>query len=352
MPRASTCQRCRRNASKSHQRLRTKRRSMLCTRPWVNFHVALTRSLCACSLSILCQKLASRSAAGGKGCLTQVPSPGRPVAMTPAWLAVFMASAALNCDRDRDLDAAEIFAGCCSIHKGFITEGFQSRPFDVCLDPTQDICSVLGFVTAVELLLRVKRGGLAWFAPQCSLWVWISSSVHKRSSTNNFYGDSNHAGTKQASMMGHLVAGLVRLCHSRGVFFILEQPRNSRLIKFPPIRKALKMTGAKVIVTWLKAFDDDFPIAKPIELHGTARFMPMLKRDQPNASGDHECYRKDFEGSVTGSSLLTHTQTYPKAFGVAVAQAFSRSRVKMLREAELLNACPVPCESLRWTKFH
>lgn len=100
-----------------------------------------------------------------------------------------------------DLYGIDLFGG---LH-GRVQQAFQKRGFRCgCYDIARregvdnDITSYGGFCHLVLLGLRLQHGSLITMGPPCSLFVWLSSSVHLRSLFGPF-GDPNHVGTQMAN---------------------------------------------------------------------------------------------------------------------------------------------------------
>lgn len=53
--------------------------------------------------------------------------------------------------------------------------------FDVKTNPDENICLRKGFFIALESVLSVIEWGLVVWGPPCSLWIWLSISISKRS---------------------------------------------------------------------------------------------------------------------------------------------------------------------------
>ena len=143
------------------------------------------------------------------------------------------------------LDAAELFAGCCSVTTGLRSHGFSCIPFEIkMLGKKMDLLSNEGYCVALTLVLRMGlRGrGLLWLAPVCSTWVVMSCGTTMRSKLLPF-GDESLDCVKQANVMNSRVVALCMLAHFMGLTFIVE-PRASlkhmrvRIGSLAPVRRA------------------------------------------------------------------------------------------------------------------
>ena len=80
----------------------------------------------------------------------------------------------------RNFDLYDCCAGRARIMRWALMAGLQGRAIDRGYAAHMDLCTIEGYALALVALLRVRPGGLAFFAAQCSSWVWIG-----RSSTGN-----------------------------------------------------------------------------------------------------------------------------------------------------------------------
>jgi hypothetical protein len=64
-----------------------------------------------------------------------------------------------------ELDAVEYFSGRGEVTKGFQAHGYLCYPYELNTNPDlHDILGVQGFVHALALLCRVRRGGVVWYS--------------------------------------------------------------------------------------------------------------------------------------------------------------------------------------------
>eukprot|EP00973_Karenia_brevis_P082653 11457063-Karenia_brevis.AAC.1 len=64
--------------------------------------------------------------------------------------------------------------------KAWEENGFNGSKFDYAVTPTQNILTRSGFFEALDQALQVEAGGASPAGPPCSLWVFMSASIHKR----------------------------------------------------------------------------------------------------------------------------------------------------------------------------
>lgn len=254
--------------------------------------------------------------------------------VVPTWLQAIAQHLQQNNPTNRSLDVVEFFSGQGALHRACQEAGLQAVGFDVRHGPEQDILRETGLLHAVSLVLQIKANGLAWFAPQCSGWVFLSSSGHGRALGNNFEGRETERSSEveAGNSTACIVSALVLLAASRGVAVVVEQPSDSCMYKFTSLRTALNIAGANSLHTWLAGFCDQFPCPKPLVLKGTSSWLGALYRNKPSRTFNTEqVYKKGIDGKVSGGPMLSSTSAYPWEFGQAVCTFFHtqlhRSRV-------------------------
>lgn len=105
----------------------------------------------------------------------------------------------------------------------------------------------------------------------CSLFVFMSSSVHKRSCAMP-YGDQALPKIRRINQLVVNLTVLLALAHTRGVFFMhhgvkfrvvkgarIEQPASSMLWSFPELARLLEFLDTTRVHTWMKKFNHVLP---------------------------------------------------------------------------------------------
>lgn len=239
-------------------------------------------------------------------------------AVVPPWLLAIAREVEQPLPLPRDLDVVEFFSGQGNLHRACSKAGLAAVGFDHLLDPEQDILRMAGLAQAISLLLRLKPNGLAWFAPQCSSWVFLASSCHGRSGANNYEGRAPTAEVTAGNSKVCIVSALLLLAAARGVAVVVEQPANSCMFKFANLRAALQIVQANSVQTWLSAFSETVPCPKPLVLRGTCSWLGALYRNKPARKFETgQVYQRSLDGRVSGGPLLGSTAAYPWEFGQA-----------------------------------
>ena len=78
-----------------------------------------------------------------------------------------------------ELDGLEIFSGSGMMTRVAQEAGLRWASFDK-KNPSQDITTSDGWDILTDLLYKVKERGVVWLAPECSNFVFASSSHHQR----------------------------------------------------------------------------------------------------------------------------------------------------------------------------
>ena len=116
---------------------------------------------------------------------------------------------------------------------------------------------------------------------------------------------------------------MLQLATDRGLYVVVENPLNSLLFKYGPMRMMLAKIGARRVSLKLSSFGAES--AKPLELWGTAPWLEKLPSKGTCGSASAQLLTRtsinaDGRKSVTGrKGVMTSSAAYPKAFGEAVA---------------------------------
>ena len=124
----------------------------------------------------------------------------------------------------------------------------------------------------------------------CSLFVFMSSSYHKRS-CDMPYGNQALPTIRRINQLVVNLTVLLALAHTRGVFFMclgvdlfklgarIEQPASSMLWSFPELAKLLELLDTTRVHTWMRKFNHVLP--KPTVL--VANMIPDVVADLAGA---------------------------------------------------------------------
>ena len=160
----------------------------------------------------------------------------------------------------RSLHFMDFFAGVGVAGYTFTRAGYSADAYDVDLNPSQNITTRVGFFAALTMIMALFPTGLILLGPPCSLWVFMSQSVHQRT-VMNAVGDIGKASVRAANCLVRNCTMLLAIAHCRGVFFILEQPSTSRMVHFPWVQALMAALRLKRIGTWMRCFGGSIPKA-------------------------------------------------------------------------------------------
>ena len=80
-------------------------------------------------------------------------------------------------------------------HRGHVVDSF-----DVLNDPSENICTEEGFFKGLDKVLQVMLRGLIVWGPPCSLWIFLSIAVSKRTKSKP-YGDLTNINVQIANLI-------------------------------------------------------------------------------------------------------------------------------------------------------
>ena len=174
----------------------------------------------------------------------------------------------------RNLHLFDMFSGEAQATRTFTKYGFRAGHFD--LAEGDDITDRRGFFRCLDLLLSLVVGGLVLLGPPCSLWVYMSSSVHRRSARNKFVGDTSKYVVRSANCVVRNTVLLLAIGHWRGLWFLLEQPGSSKMEKYPFLQLLVEELCLTRVYTWMRAYGH--PLPKPSYLLSNLNSSTSLKR--------------------------------------------------------------------------
>ena len=214
--------------------------------------------------------------------------------------------------------------------------------------------------------MQVGVAGLALFAVVRSSWVWINRHTSGRDVLNPC-GNTKLQYIREASQMTCRTLLLVRLCIAQGVGWIWENPLSSIIYEHPGFQQLLR-DGHPVYRIVVRLGHFGAGSSKPVVLYCSDPWPAELRDLQVDVSkvevykpGDVVVKYKDKCGisRVRVGARLKSTQSYPPAFGIAMARLYMDNRVELFNNYEIskLRAQPanasdhVPVQDVVTTKF-
>ncbi|CAL1153538.1 unnamed protein product [Cladocopium goreaui] len=212
-----------------------------------------------------------------------------------------------------------------------------------------DITSDRGFTLSLYSLLNTKRGGGCTLAPVCSSWVFVSRGSTHRTKASPL--GSRKGSTEVGNIMAARVAILLLIAASRGIFWILEQPKGS-LFEFHPQIQAV-FTLLRCYRKHIHMRDFGAGSQKPTWLYSGHRYVddinsfkpPRLPQARKTALVDHYVDSKGVK-RIKGSKAMKSSQSYPRQFGTAVARLRTRYLTRVKKDASNLLKTSGPVRKL------
>ena len=253
-------------------------------------------------------------------------------------------SAVLNSASDlRDLDVVELWSGVAAIVAAAQAAGFTAMPFDKFRikgvtdiddpDTTEDILLEAGFRRALNLVLRVRPGGLVWMAPVCSSWIFLNLKNTQRTKVAGprFGGNLRYHSVRHGNRMAEMAAFLFLVAVARGVHAVIENPAASMMFGYEVF--------ADTCGFWPKVFWAVLPhcrysmeafgsrLGKKFKLMCSHAWVLQLacKCQCPGRKHRQLHTVKTVRGkrAVTGlKQALKDSAAYPRKMGIAVIQAW------------------------------
>ena len=257
---------------------------------------------------------------------------GLPIFMMNILLFLFGSSQTIN---SRNLDNIEFFAGVSAIHRAALDLQLASCRYDIIFNQdSNDVNSLAGFLTAVQLCRRLKKGALAHFATVCSTWVWISRSSTKRSVTCPLSEKPTECVKQANKMVGRCTLLMILVMALEGIW-ILEQPSSSLMCLHPRLKAFKNRIEERSLVnrcwwhchTWMGMYGGESP--KATRLWSCSPLVMKLHRklDRSLDWAPEVTASIAPDGGVTGNrDAMKESQAYPEAYGKAVGQLVSESR--------------------------
>ncbi len=228
-----------------------------------------------------------------------------------------------------ELDFAELFAGEARVSHSLAALGYRGRAFDADRHRAMDFMEPLGLLMALRAAMSLRPGGTMWLAPPCSSWAWLTRHSSGRHLITE--GDVTLQSIVVQNALVERACLILEVLHSRGCFYIVEQPASSVLWDYAPMAAALRRHGAARCALDVGSFAGGASV-KPTVLWGTAPYLHGLDRRccrgmrvRLQLEGVQTTKRlrdKDGLRRCQGTADLKGTQAYPWGWGAAHALAF------------------------------
>ena len=233
----------------------------------------------------------------------------------------------------------------CRMSKAFQKDGAKTVAYDIMHDPGMDIVTETGFYVLLGLLLRLMPSSFTMWAPPCSVFIFLTSSLHERHRFGP-WGNLAHYVVRLSNRISIncAVALKVVLKFRSDCWAMVEQPAGSWLFKSPIWQEIISGFHLNRTLTYQGLFGG--PLLKPTHLlHNMAstqffarKLTKALKANfqKKQARWKHvqQCfYIKGPGGTVTGTEMMSYTSLYPQKM---ITQIYKTWRaLKKLRAATL-----------------
>ncbi len=249
--------------------------------------------------------------------------------------------------RPRHLQWIEYFCGTGQLSLALSSVLPRGQSFDlVCGGVGHDILTTQGFAAMLDAALQLVPFALAWFAPPCSLWIFLSAGVHKRTVMRPS-GDTSRPDVVANNRIVHRCCVLMRILTARLVQWVCEQPVTSLLFQFGSFLKLRTSAQMHILSSklrrkfvWLGHWGGAIP--KPTVLWGITPIFDVLFSVRPQTR------RKASVNKTTKKTIikngrpcvvyriygvrktLKNSQSYPKDFCIEFAGHLKRVYDKSL----------------------
>ena len=194
---------------------------------------------------------------------------------------------------------------------------------------SEDITTATGFRNAVNLVLRIRVGGLATFAPMCGSFNWLCAAQAKRAADNGWLGEAAHPFVAQGNAAAMATAFLARVAVLRGVQASVENPPRSYMWNmFSHHRVLLDLPhSCRTLRCGFRASGStEDEITKEYKFACTHPWVVSLARGctcPPSVA--HITMTKKKDGKSWGIPIvMKRSQAYPHLLGAAVVAAWAR----------------------------
>ena len=231
-------------------------------------------------------------------------------------------------DNVEEVDAFETFSGMHAVTTAHRRRGLRAVTFDVRdrKDSLTDMCATAGFVHACTCACSLREGASQSFnAPVCATWGWVNRGTSRR--TPFFIlGDTEVDGVAAANLQVSRVVLILYIYEAQGVWWVLEQPRNSLLEQHPRFQSFL--SHREVFRTRVDLGSFGSSSQKPLWLYSNKKWVGEISRyasrwwDPSMTDMELVQVRPDSTGALRVYGVpksLHESQHYPPAFGEAVA---------------------------------
>lgn len=231
---------------------------------------------------------------------------------------------------EANVECIDYFAGESQISRAFAKAGMCAISYEVKHDPDlEDIMKPGGLGHALQLALMSRLSGCNVFGIPCSTFCMLNYATHRRSKYRGL-GNSAHESVRLANRLVSRAALLLMVLSALQIFWIIEQPLNSKLTTHPRMQQLISMFDVYETTTAMWKFSKD--AMKPTVLYSNKKwiteieeFRTVHKRPwtlKKLVSTKWQGKRKLF----SGNRHLKSSQAYTPEFGEAVRKLYLKHK--------------------------
>lgn len=243
-----------------------------------------------------------------------------------------------------DLHCVDVFSASEAIAKAFKRRHYKALSWDIKLSTAMDIVTRSGWYDLLQLCLRLLPFGMLAAGPPCSLFIWLSCSVHKR----HLYGPAGDQSVPKVALANIITENLATLIRVvmrvRFLQVVVEQPKSSVMFTMPTWVAAGAALKFECVETFMGCFNHF--MMKPTVLYGSMLHLSMLCRslNQKQRDSVRKKIRSNLEKlekklgqkvvlvqrkgkSVSGGKDLGLSASYTASFASAVFEAWFKAWV-------------------------
>ncbi|CAL1172971.1 unnamed protein product [Cladocopium goreaui] len=224
-------------------------------------------------------------------------------------------------------DFVEVCSGEGQLSRALWSCQFQGKAFDVLYSKNHNFLRTVGFLAVLAAVRNTRRGGLLFFAPPCSTWVFLSSP-----STGRTWISPEGFRTRCVLLANIFVMRMLYIlwyAWQRGVYVAIEQPISSVLFDWAPVKRLLTFIGARKVTFPMGSYGA--ATMKYTTIWSTPPGISSLRRPldvkqlrEALARNATNLVRKTIDKKgrrrVAGiKSELAKSANYPRGFGMAIA---------------------------------
>ncbi|CAK0816451.1 unnamed protein product, partial [Prorocentrum cordatum] len=162
----------------------------------------------------------------------------------------------------RENDFGDFFCGEGGVYSACRARNLKGFKMDKLHGSCHDLLTNIGMANATRGVLSIKEGGMIGGGPPCSLFVFMSSSYHKRTKVTPL-GDESKSQVLQANYIAAFWVFLLTIASIRRVWWWTEQPGTSKMFNLPCWEKFQDMLdhlhAYRFINFWMGNWGHDIP---------------------------------------------------------------------------------------------